>query len=239
MPHPRLVFHSWPAAVYAIGDVHGCLDQLLDLETQIAADGLSFEGEKWLVTLGDHIDRGPRSREVLEHVMGPPPPGFRRFALLGNHEAMVLDFLDSPSWDGNWLDQGGAETLASYGIDPSRSPAEIAANFPSPHRAFLANLALYLLLPGWLFVHAGVRPGVPLADQTEDDLVWIRAPFLTAQLTGGFRVVHGHTPVRNIVVTPHRIDIDTGCFATGRLSAIRVTPDGRTAFLGASGTIPA
>jgi len=231
MPHPRLAFHSWPAAVYAIGDVHGCLDQFLALEAQIAEDGLNYVGEKWLVTLGDHIDRGPHSQQVVEHVMAPAPAGFRRFALLGNHEAMALNFLARPSGDVDWLDQGGAETLTSYGIGPSDSPAEIAAHFPADHRAFLENLPLYLLLPGWLFVHAGIRPGIPLIDQSEDDLVWIRAPFLTSQLTGGFRVVHGHTPGRDIVVTPHRIDIDTGCFATGRLSAVRVTPDGRTKFL--------
>lgn len=238
MPHSRLAFHSWPAAVYAIGDVHGCFQQLLDLEAQIVADGLGFEGEKWLITLGDHIDRGPRSREVLDHVMSPAPKDFRRFALLGNHEAMALDFLAHPSRDENWTGQGGAETLVSYGIDVRGRPSETAAAFPADHRAFLEELPLYLLLPGWLFVHAGIRPGIPLADQTEEDLVWIRSPFLTSQLTGGFRVVHGHTPNRDIVVTPHRIDLDTGCFATGRLSAMRVTPDGRTTFFSAELGIP-
>ena len=230
MPHPRLAFHSWPAAVYAVGDIHGCFDELLALEGQIARDGLNYEGEKWLVTLGDHIDRGPHSREVVKQLMGPAPPGFRRFALLGNHEVLALDFLARPTSDGNWIDQGGAETLYSYGISTWESPDLIASRFPADHRAFFEGLPLYLLLPGWLFVHAGIRPGIPLANQAEDDLVWIRAPFLTSQLTGGFRVVHGHTPVDDIVVTPHRIDIDTGCFASGRLSAVRVTPDGRTAF---------
>jgi diadenosine tetraphosphatase ApaH/serine/threonine PP2A family protein phosphatase len=229
MTHPRLAFHSWPAAVYAIGDVHGCLEQLLALEEEIAADGLGFPGEKWLITLGDHIDRGPRSREVVEHLMGSAPAGFRRFALLGNHEAMALDFLARRRSD--WISQGGAETLASYGIAASDSPDAIAARFPADHSAFLEALPLYVLLPGWLFVHAGIRPGIPLADQSEDDLVWIRAPFLTSQLTGGFRVVHGHTPGQDIVTTPHRIDVDTGCFATGRLSAVRVTSDGRTKFM--------
>jgi len=96
-------------------------------------------------------------------------------------------------------------------------------------------LPSYLSLPGWLFVHAGTRPGIPLGMQTDDDLIWIRAPFLTSQLTGGSRVVHGHTPGPDVVVTPHRICVDTQCFRTGKLSAVRVTPDGRTAFFSVDG----
>lgn len=242
MSRPRLAFHSWPAAVYAIGDVHGCIDQLRDLEQKIAEDGLDIEGEKWIVTVGDHVDRGPDSRGVIAHVMGPAPKGFRRFSLLGNHEQMMLDFFDNPSKHAYWLDEGGAETLAAYGIDldsPLRAHEPVrqllAERFPADHKAFLDALPICLSLPGWLFVHAGIRPGVPLSMQTDDDLIWIRAPFLTSQLTGGLRVVHGHTPGKDIVVTPHRIDIDTHCFRTGKLSAVRVTPDGRTAFLSVDG----
>src|SRR3569623_367370 len=241
MVHPRLAFHTWPAAVYAISDVHGCLDQLLELERVGAADALNFDGETWLVTVGDHIDRGPRSREVIEHVMGLAPDGLRRFALLGNHEAMLLDFIENPAANAYYLDEGGSETLASYGIDldaPLRSQSgalQALEAFPDVHRRFIAELPLYLSLPGWLFVHAGIRPGVPLNMQTDDDLIWIRAPFLTSMRTGGLRVVHGHTPGRYIVSTPHRIDIDTHCFHTGRLSAVRVTPDGRTKFFSVDG----
>jgi len=242
MPHPRLAFHQWPAAVYAIGDVHGCIDQLRELEDAIARDGLDIEGEKWLVTVGDHIDRGPDSCAVIEHVMGPAPRGFRRFSLLGNHEAMLLDFLENPAAHAYYLEEGGLETLASYGLDfdppPLRSLAAARAKLaalPKAQMAFIADLPVYLSLPGWLFVHAGIRPGIPLAMQTDDDLIWIRAPFLTSQLTGGLRVVHGHTPGRNIVTTPHRIDIDTHCYQTGVLSAVRVTPDGTTKFFSVTG----
>jgi serine/threonine protein phosphatase 1 len=235
MARPRLVSHSWPAAVYAIGDVHGCLDQLLDIEAQIVRDGLGLDGEKWLVTVGDHIDRGPASAAVLAHVMSSPPDGFRRIALLGNHEVLLLDVLDHPLEPESWREQGGAETLASYGLDPFAPTPLLPAQFPARDRGFMAGLPLYLLLPGWLFVHAGIRPGIPLADQTERDLLWIRAPFLSSQLTGGLRVVHGHTPSDDVVVTPHRIGIDTGCFASGKLSAVRVTPDGRTKFFEAFG----
>jgi serine/threonine protein phosphatase 1 len=113
--------------------------------------------------------------------------------------------------------------------------AELEERFPADHRAFIEELPSYLSLPGWLFVHAGIRPGIPLSMQTDDDLIWIRAPFLTSQLTGGLRVVHGHTPGRDVVVTPHRICVDTQCFRTGKLSAVRVTPDGRTAFFSLDG----
>lgn len=243
MPRPRLAFHTWPAAVYAIGDVHGCYDQLVALEALIAADGLDIEGEKWLVTVGDHVDRGPGSRQVIEHVMGPARAGFRRFALIGNHEQMMLDFLANPAARAYWLDEGGLETLASYGIGIDYPPlrtsdalrASLDAQFPASHRAFLTALPFYLSLPGWLFVHAGIRPGIPLSMQTDNDLIWIRKPFLTSQLTGGLRVVHGHTPGPDIVVTPHRIDVDTHCYHSGRLSAVRVTPDGRTAFFSVDG----
>ena len=243
MPRPRLAFHTWPAAVYAVGDVHGCLDQLRAIEADIARDGLDFPGEKWLVTLGDHVDRGPRSAAVVAHVMGPAPPGFRRFALIGNHEQMMLDFLGNPAAHAYWLEEGGMETLASYGIEldfpPLRSSEALRRmledRLPADHRRFIETLPACLSLPGWLFVHAGIRPGIPLGMQSDDDLIWIRAPFLTAQLTGGLRVVHGHTPGRDIVITPHRIGIDTHCFHTGRLSAVRVTPDGRTAFFKVDG----
>jgi serine/threonine protein phosphatase 1 len=232
MPHPRLAFHSWPAAVYAIGDVHGCLEQLVALEEEIAEDGRGVDGDKWLVTLGDHVDRGPDSAGVIERLIGPAPAGFRRFSLFGNHEMMMLDFLSDPGAHAYWLDQGGLETLASYGVGTQPAGAAgITDWIPRAHLDFIEALPICLSLPGWLFVHAGIRPGIPMAHQSDDDLVWIRAPFLTSQLAGGLRVVHGHTPGRDIVVTPHRIDVDTQCFATGKLSAVRVTPDGRTRFL--------
>lgn len=243
MSRPRLAFHEWPAAVYAIGDVHGCIDQLRELEALIARDALDLEGEKWLVTLGDYVDRGPDSRAVVSHVMGPPPPGLRRFALAGNHEQIMLDFAENPAAHAYWLTEGGIETLGSYGVSIDYPPLRasgpvrelLAEKLPAEQMDFLRGLPASLTLPGWAFVHAGIRPGISMADQTEQDLMWIRAPFLTSQLTGGLRVVHGHTPSADIVTTPHRICVDTHCFHTGRLSAVRVTPDGRTHFLSVEG----
>jgi serine/threonine protein phosphatase 1 len=243
MPRLRFAFHAWPAAIYAIGDVHGCLDQLVALEARIAEDGLNFEGEKWLVTVGDLVDRGPDSAGVVRHVMGEAGTGWRRFALIGNHEQMMLDFLHNPAAHAYWLDEGGVETLRSYGIEIDYPPLRsseglrqvLEAQLPADHRRFLESLPILLSLPGLLVVHAGIRPGIPLGMQSDDDLIWIRAPFLTSQLTGGLRVIHGHTPGRDVVVTPNRICVDTHCFHTGRLSAVRVTPDGGTAFLSVEG----
>jgi serine/threonine protein phosphatase 1 len=236
----RLILEEWPAAVYAIGDVHGCLAELLMLEHAIVADGADLPGEKWIVTLGDHIDRGSDSAAVIEHLLGPPPPAFKRFALMGNHERMMLDFLEDPVESASWLDQGGLETLQSYGIDVfdfdedtvvDELTERLRAGVPAEHLHFMTTLPRLLSLPGWVFVHAGLRPGVPLDWQDDKDLIWIREPFLSAEPFEGFRVVHGHTPTDEPTVTEARIGLDTQCYATGRLTAVRVTPDGEIALL--------
>lgn len=232
---PRLSADAWPAAIYAIGDVHGCFDALIALEQLILADAAQYPGEKWIIMLGDVIDRGPDSAAVIAHLLAATPPGIRRICLTGNHEQLLLDFLESPETHASWLDQGGAETLRSYGVTVDGPPAtvpdglleDIARNLPEAHLTFLATLPILVHLPGWLFVHAGVRPGIPLDDQTDHDLIWIREPFLSAA-AGGDRVVHGHTPVDEPEILPHRIGIDTQCYATGRLTTLRVTPDGQT-----------
>jgi serine/threonine protein phosphatase 1 len=241
MQHPRLELDRWPAAVYAIGDVHGCLDHLRALEKAIIEDGAEIPGEKLIITLGDHIDRGPDSAGVIEHVLSEPPDGFRRVALLGNHEQLMLRYLDNPPAGAQWLQHGGRETLASYDILGDTEDRHwgvrgtvndlLAARVPHRHRRLLGELALYVKLPGWLFVHAGILPGIALAHQDPEDLTWIRKPFLKAALPAGLKVVHGHTPGRDPVVTPYRIGIDTHCYARGRLTALRVTPDGATQFL--------
>lgn len=237
MPHRRLTFNHWPAAVYAIGDVHGCLPQLVDLEQQIEADAGGFEGEKWIVSLGDYVDRGAYSAQVIEHLLQPPPTGFRRFDLMGNHEQLMLDFLNDPYAHSYWLGEGGAETLQSYGLDVFAEAGAFhdpARHIPATHLQFLRDLPISLSLPNWYFVHAGIRPGLSLAAQADEDLIWIREPFLDSPLPGAPRVVHGHTPGPVPVVTAHRICVDTQCFLTGRLTAVRITPDGAAFFLSSS-----
>lgn len=238
---PRLSFEQWPAAVYAIGDVHGCIDQLQALEARIVADAAALAGEKWLVTLGDYIDRGAASPAVLDHVMSPPPPGFRRFALLGNHEQLLLDFLANPPAGLDWLEWGGVATARAYGMPadplldwrmrPQAFADALLPLLPTHHLDFMRTLPTCLSLPKFLFVHAGIRPGRPLAAQEDEDLIWIRAPFLKARLPPGLTVVHGHTPVDEISFPAGRVDIDTGCFHSGVLTALKVTPDGRMSVL--------
>ena len=224
---------EWPAAIYAIGDVHGCLTELRGLEQRIVEDAAAVEGEKWLVYLGDLVDRGPDSVGVLDRLLARPPQGFRRICLAGNHEIMMLAFLDNPASQPEWLQFGGQQTLASYGIDAARllaTPARqrraiLDSHVPQDHVEFLTDLPLTLSLPGVVFVHAGLRPDIPVDRQAENDLLWIREEFFRAPPLPGRLVVHGHTPARDAVMLPGRICVDTGAFATGRLTAVRLSPD--------------
>lgn len=233
--HLRL--EAWPAVVYAIGDVHGCLDLLVRLESAIAEDAASFEGPKLLIMLGDYIDRGPDSAGVINHLIRPPPPGFERLCLAGNHEAMMLDFLSNPASRQLWLSTGGAETLYSYGLHaeelsalPSKALRDrLAAHLPPEHADFLAKLSLTISLPGATFVHAGLRPGIALDQQSERNLLWSRPKEFPEPSVG--LTVHGHTPATLPVIMPHRICVDTGAFATGILSAVRLVPGNAPAIL--------
>ncbi|HEV7274656.1 MAG TPA: metallophosphoesterase family protein [Devosiaceae bacterium] len=228
-----------PQLLYAVGDVHGCLEELLRLEQAILADAAGVVGEKWLVMLGDYVDRGPASAGVIDHLLAPPPFGFRRLCLKGNHEAMLLEALSDATALLHWLSFGGDATLASYGMDQAaieklrqgqlRGGARrqlLAAHLPDEHLEFLRGLPIVLSMPGYIFVHAGLRPGVPLADQQESDLLWIRDLFLEAEHDHGAVVVHGHTPVQQPFVSRTRIGIDTGCFMSGRLTALRIDAEG-------------
>lgn len=237
--HKHLRIDTAPSVVYAIGDVHGCLSELLVLEDKITRDSAGIEGRKLIVMLGDYIDRGPQSAGVIDHLLARPPVSFERICLMGNHEVMATAFLERPLARADWLQFGGAETLQSYGLPPEalsgRSPSRlrqtIEAYVPQEHRTFLSARDWTLSMPGWLFVHAGLRPGVPLEQQDPNDLFWIRDEFFAAPGPSPLRVVHGHTPAAEPVVTPNRICIDTGAFATGRLTALRITPDGGTQLL--------
>lgn len=214
------------ARLYAVGDIHGCADQLDALLTLIdnePADGL----EKQLVFLGDYVDRGPDSRRVVDRLIAVGEERPRTVFLKGNHEAAMLDFLDAPDAEAAWLNWGGAETLQSYGITEifSREPHLVAAEFsnrlPAAHRAFFDGLRLYSAAADYLFVHAGVRPGVPLEAQEERDLLWIRGEFHNAAPDSrpDKVVVHGHHPVKKPLDAGWRIDVDTGACYGGKLTA--------------------
>lgn len=230
-----------PPLIYAVGDLHGCLDELRRLEALIMADAAAISGEKWLVHLGDHVDRGPASAGVLDHLLAPPPTGFHRLCLKGNHEAMLLDALRNPGSLSHWLANGGDATLASYGVSEAAikslrgasadSRPRLEAHFPEEHLAFLRELPVGLSVPGFVFVHAGLRPGVPLPEQVEEDLLWIRGDFLDARHDFDAVVVHGHTPVQEPFISALRIGVDTACFMSGRLTAVRIDADGKTSIL--------
>lgn len=200
---------------YAIGDIHGHLELLEPLLAKISAHAATRIGEKCLVYLGDYVDRGPNSAGVLDRVIVGPPPGFaRQVALLGNHEDYMIGYHDGvePAAS-HWSDEdmGGAQTLSSYRGDWDRM---------SVHISFLRTLPLSYRAGPYLFVHAGIFPGRPLAQQRREDLIWIRERFLDSTLDHGFIVVHGHTPRKpwRVDVKPNRINVDSGAAWGGPLS---------------------
>jgi serine/threonine protein phosphatase 1 len=220
--------------IYAIGDIHGRLDLLDMMLDTIAAHEAAWPGGRAvLVFLGDYVDRGKHSRGVLERLMGGLPEAIEAHFLRGNHEDIMLRCLDEPRLFSNWAVNGGLTTLASYGVDPglaldgARAMDALARALPDSHLAFLKGLRLSLELGDFFFVHGGVRPDVPLCDQDEQDLLYIREPFLSHRGDFGRVVVHGHTPVREPEMLPNRIGIDTGAFFTGRLTALLIEGEQR------------
>ncbi len=217
--------------VYAIGDVHGRLDLLDRMLDLIEADAAPTPDlVKYIVYLGDYVDRGAHSRGVIERLIEGPPPGFGAIHLKGNHEASMLDFLEDVRIGPSWLTYGGTATLASYHVPPPHadSPPEEMAQaqemlrraLPPAHRAFLDSLRTSVTIGDYLFVHAGIRPGVPLERQRENDLLWIREDFLRSTADHGKMVVHGHTICPEPEVRANRIGIDTGAFATHHLTCL-------------------
>jgi serine/threonine protein phosphatase 1 len=183
-----------------------------------------------IVYLGDYVDRGMDSRGVVDAVLGPHDDGFERVCLRGNHESLMLAFLDDSTGAPNWFYNGGLATLASYGVKPRTETAALRLAhevqqslrdaLPPGHLAFFRGLALHHTEGDYLFVHAGIRPGVDLADQNPFDLMWIREDFLEARGDHGCVVVHGHSITPEVVDAGNRIGIDTGAYFTGVLTCL-------------------
>jgi len=227
------------ARIYVIGDIHGrsdLLDRMVDhisrdLDARPISGGMT-------VTLGDYIDRGPDSRGVLDRlVRNPFPTDF--VALKGNHETLLEMFLDDPTVAEHWRRLGGLETLHSYGVpvgnlmmgaNYEQAARTLEAAVPDEHFKFLASLKTSIMTGKHFLCHAGVRPGIPLERQSVEDLLWIRDEFLNSTADFGRIVVHGHTPSKRPEVLPNRINIDTGAFATGRLTCV-VLESARPRFL--------
>lgn len=216
--------------LYAIGDVHGCLDKLKLLLDKINKDAAAATSPVRKIFLGDYIDRGLHSKEVIDFLLDwktreKQPPIF----LKGNHEQVMLDLLRHADEEllHNWFNFGGRETLMSYGVNPALAATDRDALFaamkekvPRSHIDFLDGLELSVSFGDYFFCHAGVRPGIDLGKQKEEDLIWIRYEFLNYSKSFGKVVVHGHTISHHAEFMPNRIGIDTGAYATGRLTAL-------------------
>jgi serine/threonine protein phosphatase 1 len=217
--------------IYAVGDIHGRDDLLRKLQALIHEDAYRRQASRNVVVyLGDYVDRGEGSRQVIDMLLNEPMPGFESVHLKGNHEDVMLRFLDDVTMAPGWLSYGGMETLASYGVappPPHGTPAEFLAaqqalgeRLPRAHFEFLRRLDLVHEEGDFLFVHAGLRPGLPLDAQRDEDLLWIREEFLLSDASFGRIVVHGHTIAEEPVVRRNRIGIDTGAYTSGRLTAL-------------------
>ena len=236
-PRGRAVPDDWlprvppDTTVYAIGDVHGRLDLLENLEEQIVRDAARrATARNVVVYLGDYVDRGYDSLGVVEHLIDKPLKDFEQVYLKGNHEDFLLQFLDDQRVGPVWMANGGLETLMSYGVRlPHGQPqqerlaaaqAGLREALPARHLKFMRGLKLTHREGDYLFVHAGVRPGVAIEEQQPEDLIWIREEFLNDESFHDCIVVHGHTPMAVPQVMANRIGIDTGAFATGCLTSV-------------------
>jgi serine/threonine protein phosphatase 1 len=219
--------------IYAIGDVHGRDDLLAEAHDKMAADlAARPAADHRLIHLGDYVDRGPGSAAVIERLVRAMEGDARVLCLKGNHEEMLLEFLDHPGDGGpTFFSNGGLATLTSYGLPDHHffsnghmiaAADRLASAMPAAHRAFLKSLKLSATFGDFFFCHAGVRPGVPLDRQAPHDLTWIRGAFLNSDADFGKVVIHGHTPVDRPEIRPNRIDIDTGAVFTGTLTTIAV-----------------
>jgi serine/threonine protein phosphatase 1 len=219
--------------IYAIGDIHGRIDLLQRIEDRITLDAQAVPADthSTVVYLGDYIDRGPDSSAVIQHLMRRPPVAGKDIFLRGNHEQSLLDFLDDPQGIASqWFDYGGIATLMSYGIREVSSKVqaerfdelrdELVAVIPPDQLVFLRALKLSWEAGDYFFVHAGINPRQPMDQQGPESMLWIREEFTSALGPFSHRIVHGHTIVPAVELLPHRIAVDTGAYATGRLSCV-------------------
>ncbi|TAF39833.1 MAG: hypothetical protein EAZ66_04195, partial [Alphaproteobacteria bacterium] len=206
--------------VFVIGDLHGCVSVLRRIEAAISRDLAGKEAH--VVLLGDVIDRGPDSAEMLDHLLRRPPQGQTRHVLLGNHEMMFARFLDNPNFAPEWLQNGGMETLSSYGIDIrsfaawswNKKNLNLQAHIPPEHRAFLAKLPAILLWGNVVFAHAGIDFSKPISAQTEDKLLWSKKRTSPDTVPDQKLLVHGHFPVSAPDINQNVINLDVGTYVT-------------------------
>lgn len=222
--------------IYCIGDIHGRDDLLQQLHQMIKQDAADFDASKTVVYLGDYIDRGPESRQVVDRLLKSPLAGFQSIHLRGNHEQALLDFLQDARAMAGWMNWGGTQTLRSYGVSLPPSlylehmellARQLQQNLPQDHRQFFESLAACYSSGDYYFVHAGIRPGVPLDKQELGDQLWIREEFTRSSQQHEAVIVHGHSITTEAQLLPNRIGIDTGAFHTGVLTALVLESDSR------------
>lgn len=222
---------------YGIGDIHGQFHLVKEIHQKIMNDAEKHEGPHTVVFLGDYIDRGRRSKQVIDFLMENPFKGFEHVFLKGNHEQMLLDCLIDSTMLNSYFMSGGIATVKSYGLevyDLHKDRGALRAAI-DPHYDWLHNLKSYHKIDDYLFVHAGIRPGVPLEEQKEEVMFWVRDVFLDYTDDHGFIVVHGHTPHKNRLpeVKTNRINIDTMAYMSNVLTAVAIG-DGEPYFIQAT-----
>ncbi len=215
---PRMYHVPDGTRVYAVGDIHGRHHLVEKMLEAIVQDAKAKPPARNIeVFLGDYVDRGLHSREVLDLLIAPPAAGHERVCLMGNHEDALLKFLDHPKYLRGWGNMGGYATLASYGlaIPESMAPERLAQlrdqfrrHMPTEHLAFLKSLPMQHIIGDYIFVHAGIAPGVAIAEQTRDNLLWIRNPFLNYEGHFEYYVVHGHSPIAAPEIHKNRANLD-------------------------------
>jgi serine/threonine protein phosphatase 1 len=227
--------------VYCVGDIHGRADLLTALHRGIKADaaqsGADAIQRNVVVYVGDYIDRGMQSREVIDHLLSDPLPDFEKIYLKGNHDDALLQFLRDAEFGPLWFSYGGDATVLSYGVRMSPSKVgrerfedmrkQLEANLPPAHLEFLQSLQMVWECGDYLFVHAGFKPGVAIQQQKPDDMLWIREEFLDSRYDFGRLVVHGHSVTDTPELKPNRIGIDTGAYASDTLTCLILEGDTR------------
>lgn len=221
--------------IYAVGDIHGRADLLKSLIDMIEKDCEDYNGDTTIIFLGDYIDRGFQSRQVLDLLLSDRLSDFHVYCLKGNHEEAMLQFLADASFGTKWAAYGGRETLVSYGVRPPKSISNVEEweeaqtrlidVLPMTHEKFLMQLLPSVRIGDYGFVHAGVKPGIPFDRQQERDLLWIRDEFLNNSDMQDVMIVHGHTPTERPHQDHRRINVDTGAYISGRLTAVRLEED--------------
>lgn len=215
--------------VYCIGDIHGRLDLIQDVHVAIMKHAAGFKGQIYAVYLGDYIDRGPQSKQVVDFLLTSPLEGVTSVHLLGNHEQTLLQFMygHDIGLAHDWFRFGGIATLQSYGValtgiptskDIDRLRAELSDKCPTSHKQFYHALKINFELDGYYFVHAGIKPKVALDEQNPEDMLWIREEFLTSSRHHGKVVVHGHSVTEKPEILSNRIGLDTGAYSSNLLT---------------------